>query len=77
MPSDWRAMRHWLKLRRLDQRMTQQQLARVVDRSLRTVSDWERGVNIPSAVSLILWCQALGISIIFDHHPNPGGDDED
>lgn len=52
-----------IRARRLERRLTQEQLAEAIDRSVETVSNLERGVSLPNDATLDRLAQALDVSI--------------
>lgn len=54
-----------LRLRafRLERRLTQEQLAEMIDRSVEAVSNLERGLSLPSDATLTRLAQSLGVTV--------------
>jgi transcriptional regulator with XRE-family HTH domain len=52
-----------IRAHRLERRLTQEQLAEGIERSVETISNLERGVSLPNEATLIRLAQVLDISI--------------
>ncbi|MDB5409003.1 MAG: putative transcriptional regulator [Rhodospirillales bacterium] len=48
---------------RIEQKLTQEQLAERIDRSVETISNLERGVSVPSEATLNRLAKILGVSV--------------
>ena len=55
-------MRRELRLRRVDLRMSQRELAAALDAWQSQVSAWESGAFVPNVATLLRWCHVLGMS---------------
>jgi transcriptional regulator with XRE-family HTH domain len=51
-----------IRAHRLERRLTQEQLAEAIDRSVETISNLERGVSLPNDATLDRLAQALDVS---------------
>lgn len=51
-----------LKNSRERNRMTQSDLAKILGRSVQTISNWENQINLPSLETLDMLCDALNVS---------------
>ncbi len=52
-----------IRAHRLEWRLTQEQLAERIDRSVETISNLERGVSLPNEATLIRLAQTLEIGV--------------
>jgi transcriptional regulator with XRE-family HTH domain len=52
-----------IRAHRLERRLTQEQLAEMIDRSVETVSNLERGISIPNEATLRRLAQCLEVSV--------------
>lgn len=52
-----------IRAHRLERRLTQEQLAQEIDRSVEAISNLERGVSLPNEATLIRLAQVLGIGV--------------
>jgi len=52
-----------IRAHRLERRLTQEQLAEAIDRSVETISNLERGVSLPNEATLVRLAQVLNIGL--------------
>ena len=59
----WHRIRGGLTIRRMAIALTQDDVARLIGVSTKTVGRWERGVVEPKGTELSLWMAALGLTL--------------
>ena len=52
-----------IRAHRLERRLTQEQLAEQIDRSVETISNLERGISLPNEATLLRLAETLGIGL--------------